>query len=410
MKLNIRIAALLLMICCLFTFCAAMPTVATETITGANTSDGYITITQEEYDQLLKYKELEEIREIVEMYYYKDVDETTMLEGAAAGLLSSINDPYTFYYNPQAYADMWEDDEGEYVGVGMMITANYATNLCTISRVFLNSPALEAGIRKGDILTKVDDLDVTAVNLQDAVDIMRGIAGEPVNITVVRNNEPITFTVVRAKVNVNYVNSCMLDDQVGYISIYEFSGDISDEFKTQLNQLMTLNPKALVLDLRDNPGGWVTDAQKVADIFLGENTLATLQYKDGSTEIYRTYNSNDDVTDLPLVVLVNENSASSSEILSGALQDLQRATIVGVKSYGKGIVQWVLGVGDRGAGMQLTIAQYFTPNGNAVHGIGITPDVTAEMPEEEVSMLFELGDLNDTQLKVAYDTALSLIK
>ena len=299
---------------------------------------------------------------------------------------------------------MWENDEGEYAGIGIQIMANYATGICTISRVFLDSPALEVGIRKGDVLSKVEDLDVTASNLQEAVDIMRGEVGKPVNVQVLRGDQVLDFVVSRAVVHVNWVNSCMLENDVGYISLYEFSGDCSVAFKTQLDALLEKGAKALIMDLRDNPGGWVDDAVKVADLFLPEGTVASLVYRDGTTEYFTTTTDNKEL-EIPLVVLVNEYSASASEILSGALQDYERATIMGTKTYGKGVVQYVLPVGTRGAGMQLTVAQYYTPNGNEVHKIGITPDVIAEMPEGDTTM-YELGDLADAQLKKAYELAL----
>ena len=396
----------------LATAAAVLPTVGTETVltsgTAVSSESDTVTISREEYEQLMKYQELEEILQIVENYYYQDVDVETMLQGAAAGLLAGIDDPYTFYYTPESYAEMWEDDEGEYAGVGIQIQADYSTGLCTIIRVFLDSPAQEAGLRRGDILVHVEDIDVTAANLQDAVDIMRGKVGTPVAIQVMRGDQLLDFSVNRAQITVNYVNSCMLDDQIGYISFYEFSGSCSEQFEKQYRDLESQGMKALIIDLRDNPGGWVNDAQKVADMFLGKGILATLEYRDGTKEYYRTYDDETDST-IPLVVIVNGSSASASEILAGALQDRERATIVGEQSYGKGIVQWVLDVGSSGAGMQLTIAQYFTPNNNVVHKVGISPDILVEMPEEEVSEMFELGDLSDTQLRTAYEYILTLV-
>lgn len=401
-----KLLSLLLMVSLLLTSCAMLPTTISDTALG-NESNETVTISREEYEQLQKYAELEELRTLVDNYYYQPPDEQAMLDGAAMGLLAGLQDPYTFFYTPEQYAKMWEDDEGEYAGIGIQIMASYVTGLCTVSRVFLNSPALEAGMRKGDILTRVEELDVTAANLQEAVDIMRGEVGKPVNVQVRRGDQLLDFIVERAVVHVNWVNSTMLPGDVGYISLYEFSGDCSPAFSVQLSNLMEQGAKALVIDLRDNPGGWVDDAQKVADMFLPEGEVASLKYRDGSTEYYRTY-TNDTENQLPLVVLVNEFSASASEILSGALQDRGRATIVGTQTFGKGVVQFVLPVGKRGAGMQVTVAQYFTPNGHEVHKIGITPDVIAEMPEGDNGM-YEIGDLNDAQLKKAYELALEKI-
>ncbi len=402
---GLKLLALMVMLSLLLTGCALLPTTITDAALGG--SGETVTISREEYERLLAYEELEEMRQIVDMYYYQEPDHEAMMDGAAMGMLYGLDDPYTFYYTPESFAAMWEDDEGEYAGIGIQIMADYTTGLCTISRVFLDSPALEVGMRKGDILVRVEDIDVTATNLQEAVDIMRGEVGKPVNVQVLRGEETLDFVVNRAVVHVNWVNSCMLDENVGYISLYEFSGDCAPTFEKQLNGLLEQGAKVLIIDLRDNPGGWVDDAQKIADLFLPEGTIASLKYRDGTTEFTTTTTDGKEI-DIPIVVLVNEFSASASEILSGALQDYGRATIVGTQTYGKGVVQYVLPIGKRGAGMQITAAQYYTPNGHEVHKVGITPDVIAEMPEGDTNM-YDLGDLNDAQLKKAFEVAQGMV-
>lgn len=396
---------LTLMVLLLLTGCALLPTTISDLATGM---DDTVTISRAEYERLQRYAELDEIWQIVEQYYYQEPDTQAMLDGAEMGLLYGLGDPYTYYYTPDQYAQLWADDEGEYAGIGIQIMGDYATGLCTISRVFLDSPALDAGLRKGDVLTRVEDIDVVTTTLQDAVNIMRGEPGNPVNVQVQRGDQLLDFVVDRAVVHVNWVNSCMLDGDVGYISLYEFSGDCSPSFAVHLDNLMSQGAKALVIDLRDNPGGWVDDAQKVADMFLEEGNVASLVYRDGTTELYTTTTDGKE-NPIPLVVLVNEYSASASEILAGALQDRGRATIVGTQTFGKGVVQYVLPVGTRGAGMQLTVAQYYTPNGNEVHKVGITPDIEATLPEGDTTM-YDIGDLDDAQLKKAYEVALDLIE
>ena len=400
-----KLMCLALMVSLLLTGCSLLPTTISDLVTGA---DDTVTITRAEYERRQRYAELDEIWQIVEQYYYQEPDTEAMLDGAEMGLLYGLGDPYTYYYTPDQYAQLWADDEGEYAGIGIQIMGDYTTGLCTISRVFLDSPALDAGLRKGDVLTRVEDIDVVTTTLQDAVNIMRGEPGTPVNVQVQRGDQLLDFVVQRAVVHVNWVNSCMLDGDVGYISLYEFSGDCSPSFAVHLDNLMNQGAKALVIDLRDNPGGWVDDAQKVADMFLEEGNVASLVYRDGTTELYTTTTDGKE-NPIPLVVLVNEYSASASEILAGALQDRGRATIVGTQTFGKGVVQYVLPVGTRGAGMQLTVAQYYTPNGNEVHKVGITPDIEATLPEGDTTM-YDIGDLDDAQLKAAYEVALDMIE
>ena len=357
-----------------------------------------VTISKEEYDRYKQFDTLLELMDLVDYAYFEEYDVQDMLDGAANGLLLGLGDPYTFYYTPEEYAELWEDDEGEYAGVGIQISTSYLTGLCTISRVFDNGPAREAGVLKGDILYKVEDMYVNSSTVNDAVDIMRGTPGTSVHVVFLRGTEEIEFDLVRAQITVNRIESGMLTDDIGYIYLYEFAGECAAEFQTAVKQLQDQGAKGLIIDLRDNPGGWVDAAQDIGDIFLDKGTLCYLQYNDGSREYYSTKAGK---TDLPLVILMNENSASSSEILAGALKDRADATIVGVQSYGKGIVQTVLEL-DGGAGMQMTIAQYYTPNGNAVHKVGITPDVLIELPEGDIGM-YEFGDLNDVQLAKALE-------
>jgi carboxyl-terminal processing protease len=223
-----------------------------------------------------------------------------------------------------------------------------------------------------------------------------------VDVQVLRDSELIDFTITRKVVHVNWVSSTMLPGDVAYIQLYEFAGDCYARFQEQLNALMAQGAKALIIDLRDNPGGWVEDAVKLADIFLPEENVTYMIYRDGSRD---DYNATAGSISIPMVMILNENSASASEILAGAFQDYGIATVVGTQSYGKGIVQFVMPVGDSGEGMQLTTAQYYTPKGRSLHKVGITPDIEAKMPEGDVT-LYELGDLNDAQLKAAYDIAI----
>lgn len=377
-------------------------------VNGSNPDSDSVTISRQEYEQYQRFSELYELFDAAQAYFYIEPDTSKMVEYAAKGLMAGLDDPYSFYYNPDEFKRMQEDDEGNYVGIGVLISANYSTQTCTISRVFNESPAKEAGILRGDILYRIgEDFYVTADNLQDAVDIMRGIEGTSVEVTFLRGGDEITKTITRKAINVNQIECTMLDGGIGYIAFYQFAGQCELEFEKALHSLMEQKARSLIIDLRDNPGGWVEQARYVADLFLDKGEAVYLVFRDGE-EDHTEYLTRDGKVDIPIVILMNENSASSSEILAGALRDRAGAKIVGVTSFGKGIIQGVWNVGDQGAGFQMTIAQYYTPNGYAVHGNGIKPDIEVPLQEGDNGM-YDFADVNhDPQLKKAYETARDL--
>lgn len=364
-----------------------------------------VTIPRELYERYRQFDELLDLMDAVDAYYYQEASTEDMLRGASAGLLAGLKDPYTFYYTPEEWQEMQEDDEGEYAGVGILISSNYSTGLCTISRVFKGSPAEAAGVQRGDILYRVEeDLYVVPETLQDAVDIMRGTPGTSVNVTFLRNGEELNFSLERAIINVNRVESTLLTEDVGLIAMYEFAGKGDEEFETALTELTEQGAKGLIIDLRDNPGGWVEAAQHIGDLFMDAGDLCYLVYRDGEED--HCYRTRDGKIEMPIVLLVNENSASASEILTAALRERAGATVVGVTTYGKGIVQIVTPIGQDGAGFQMTVAEYLTPEGNHVHKIGLEPDV--EIPlEKGDNGGYDFGDKeNDPQLKKALEVLL----
>ncbi len=374
--------------------------------------DETVTISREEYERLKQYEKLDQVKQYVDMWYYQEPDQEKMLEGAVQGLLMSLEDPYSFYYNPEDWSTLWEDDQGEYAGIGLNLLGSYLDYSVTIIRVFDDTPAQKAGVRKGDLLVRVEDIEVDAYSMQEAVDVMRGKVGEEVEIEVLRGTEYLTFTMPRAIIHINRVESCMLENNVGYIALYEFAGDCQTEFGNALTALQQQGARSLVVDLRDNPGGWVDGAVEIADLFMDRGMLAYSLDRYGAKD---PMNTKDGKTDIPVVFLVNENSASASEILAGGMHDQGLATLVGVKTFGKGVIQSVIpldGMNIQASkdGFQMTIAQYYFPSGDAIHKVGIEPDVVVEMPEELVSEYFELGDMKDPQLKVAWEEAVKRIK
>ena len=364
-----------------------------------------VTISKEEYEKLMQFSKLAEIMDVVEAYYYEEPDRKAMLDYAIMGMLQGLGDNYTFYYTPENWKKMWEDDEGVYAGVGIQMLADFTANTVTISRVFRNTPAEEAGLKKGDQLVRVDELQVTAETMQEAAILMRGKEAETVEIEIIRRGERMTFTVGRRVITVNTVEYTMLDDQVGLLALYDFAGSCVTDFTEALKALRSQGATVLVIDVRDNGGGWVAAAEKMVDLFLDKQLLF---YAEDRSKDRIDYYTTDGKDDIPLVVLVNGSSASSSEILAGTLRAAGRARLVGTKTYGKGIMQYVIPLNGRDGeedGMQVTFAQYFLPDGTVVHKVGLTPDVTVEMPEELVNEYFELGDMRDPQLKAAWEEA-----
>ncbi len=367
----------------------------TSTVQGNDT----VTISKEEYEKYQMFSEMYDIFDYANKNFYQETDPKQLVEYATRGLMLGLDDPYSFYYNPEEFAELWEDDEGNYVGIGVMIQSNMETQICTIIRVFKGGPAEEAGVQRGDILYKVgEDLYVNANNLQDAVDIMRGEPNTDVSVTFLRGEEEITYTITRRAVSVNQVESKMIEDSIGYIALYQFAGQCEKEFENDLNQLLAQGAKGIIIDLRDNTGGWVEQARYIADLFMDKGEICYLKYRDSDDHDSPEYQTYDGKADVKLVILINENTASSSEILTGALRDCAGAVTVGVNSFGKGIIQAVNNIGENGAGFQLTVAQYFTPNGSAVHKVGIAPDYEVKLPEGDNGMYNFADTEKDIQL------------
>lgn len=414
MKKRIMMLAMLTAAVLLLSSCSMLPSTSLEAMfrpendttvtsgepyTSAVQGNDTVTISKEEYEKYQMFSEMYDIFDYANKNFYQETDPKQLVEYATRGLMLGLDDPYSFYYNPEEFAELWEDDEGNYVGIGVMIQSNMETQICTIIRVFKGGPAEEAGVQRGDILYKVgEDLYVNANNLQDAVDIMRGEPNTDVSVTFLRGEEEITYTITRRAVSVNQVESKMIEDSIGYIALYQFAGQCEKEFENDLNQLLAQGAKGIIIDLRDNTGGWVEQARYIADLFMDKGEICYLKYRDSDDHDSPEYQTYDGKADVKLVILINENTASSSEILTGALRDCAGAVTVGVNSFGKGIIQAVNNIGENGAGFQLTVAQYFTPNGSAVHKVGIAPDYEVILPEGDNGMYNFADTEKDIQL------------
>ena len=362
-----------------------------------------VTITKEEYESLRRYEKLDVLLELVEMYYYKeeDIDVDAMIEKAAVGLMAGIGDIYTQYYPPEDMAEIVEETEGEYAGIGCQLLADPTDALITVTRVFKGSPAEKAGVRSGDKIIYVDDVYYTAYEMNEAVDVMRGEPGGTVKVTVMRGLETIDFDIVREIININYVEYEILEGNIGYVMVYDFLGNAYEVFAEAIAAFEEAQVSGMIIDLRDNGGGLVNVCVDMADLILPEGTVVTMRDK---YDVVEEYKCDGQYFDVPMVVLVNGYSASASEILPGAIRDRGAGKLVGTKTFGKGIVQSELMFQD-GSGVHITTAYYFTPNGECIHGVGFEPDVEVELDKEAVT-LYGLNNLphdQDAQLQKALE-------
>ena len=362
--------------------CACLPVAASGVIPGLKLFSGEETVTvpKSEYERLQRFTRLDEIIRNVEKYYIEEPNVDDMLEFAAETILYSLDDPYTTYIPPAGMEQQAEERSGTYAGVGMQLIEDAEDHLITVIRVFVGSPAERAGVQRGDKVVAVDGEPYFGTTMSQAVDAMRGEPGTDVTVTYVRGDgEPFDVLLTRETVEINNVEYEMLEDSIGYVLLYEFTGTDVRGFKSALDFFAENGARGIVIDLRDNPGGYVADAMGIADELLDEGLV---MYTEDRYGVRSDYLSTDGKIDIPLVMLVNEYSASASEILTGAIKDRQAGKVVGVKTFGKGIVQEMRTFPSDGAGMLLTTMRYYTPSGVCIHGVGIEPDVVVEQPEE----------------------------
>lgn len=359
-----------------------------------------------EYDGVLKFKKLFEVKKMLENYYYGDIDEDILVEGAIKGLTESLKDPYTVFMNKEEYEEFNTGTEGEYVGVGLQVGVK-EEKIVVIS-VFSNSPAEKAGIKSGDIITNVNDVDVTGKDLEKAVSMMRGKEGEAVQILLFREGQGIVDTnVTRAKIAIETVKYEMLEGNIGYIQISNFDLKTDEDFAKAAKDLKDKGMKGLILDLRDNPGGLLDTCVNISSQFVDKGkVIVTQKYKDGSSDTSKAVKGQL-LKGMPLVVLTNDYSASASEILAGVIRDYEVGTLVGTKTFGKGVVQTLLRAGE-GTALKVTISKYYTPSGENIDKIGIKPNVEVEYPQE--LLLKEYDRATDPQFQKAMEVIKGKIK
>jgi len=337
-----------------------------------------VIITREQFELIEDYRRLDEVRQVLERDHLVAPDREAMLTGAIKGMTEALGDPYTYFFTPQEYRDFVARAQGTYGGIGLWVTVNEDDNMITVVRAFDTSPAMEAGITTGDKIIRVEGQDVDGSRLEQAVGMMRGIPGTAVTISILRDGTVSDYTLERAIIEIPILEHKMLGDNIGYIRLYQFNEKSAEDFEQALSALKDQGMEGLVLDLRGNPGGLLEQCVQIADLLLPEGIVVYIEDRQGIRE---GYTSDEQSLGLPLVVLVDEFSASASEVLAGAIQDFDAGTLVGNTTFGKALVQGIRGPFGDGSALKLTIAQYFTPNGRNIQDVGIAPDIELEMTQ-----------------------------
>lgn len=345
---------------------------------------------------------LEAIEDLISKNFYFDDEEQAKQDGIIKGYMEGLDDPYSVYYTAEEYAEFMQDTEGEYVGVGVQVSQNADTKVITVVKVF-DGPAKEAGVEANDIITKVNGEDISDQDIDTVVDKIRGEEGTEVTITIYRSADAKEheYTMPRQTVENPTVEYEMLDNNIGYIAVSSFYEVTAEQYISAVEDLESQGMEGLIVDLRDNGGGLLDIAVEMLDYMLPAGKIVYTEDKDGN--VTSEYNSDDEHQfTKPLALLVNGYSASASEIFAGAIKDYGIGTLIGENTYGKGIVQRMFPLED-GSAIKLTIAKYFTPNGNDIHEVGIKPDMEIEL---DVTAYRESEGEQDNQLQAAIDNIL----
>lgn len=337
---------------------------------------------------------------IIDKYYLGDVDEEKLTEGAIKGYIEGLEDPYTEYISKEDMKDFMDDTIGNFVGIGIYMVKDEESNKVMVLSPIKDSPAEKAGILPGDLIVKVDDVEYTAEDLSVLANKIKGESGTTVKIEILRETETKTFELKRENIKVNPVEGKKLENNIGYISFTSFDEGTAEDFKNKYKELEKQGIKSLIIDLRNNGGGIVDEALKIADYIADKDSVLLYEVdKNNKEEIEKS--KNNPIINMPVIILTNKNTASSSEILAGALKDLGKAKTVGTKTYGKGVIQQLLTLPD-GSGLKITSEKYLTPNKTEINKIGIEPDEKVELPET-VTNILKVDGKEDTQLQKAIE-------
>ena len=336
-------------------------------------------------------------------YIGEEIDENDMIQGAIKGYIAGIGDPYTVYFTPKEMKSFMEESNGNYVGIGVYLQLDEKANRIRVIGVMKDSPAEEVGIKAEDYIVKVNDVEYSGDKMDEAITIMKGKEGEKVKVTVLRGEELIDFDIERRSIEIQHVASKRLNnfDNIGYIAVDEFDSVTLTQFKDKIEELTKDNGiDGLIIDLRSNGGGILAQATDMADLFIEKGKTIVIT-KDKNKEEELTIAETDPIYSMPVVILVNEYSASAAEVLTGALKESYGAKVVGMKTYGKGVIQTLYSLTD-GSGIKVTTAEYFTPEHNKINKIGITPDYEVDLTQDSEGN-YELGEEKDAQLLKAIE-------
>lgn len=328
-----------------------------------------------------RYRKLIALGDVIDKNFYQKPNNKKLEEGMCKGLFYGLDDVYSSYYNKEEMKELTEASSGKYVGVGLVVAADKKTGAIKVERVVSNSPAKEAGVKPGDLIIKVAGKTYTYQELDLAVKNMRGEEGTSVKVTFLRDGEVLNKTLKRRSLVLDSIESKVLDKNIGYIKILGFEEETDKDFNKALEKLEKKNIKGLIIDVRDNGGGYLDVVKNIADRLLGKAVIVYTKDNKGNKEYLRS--SEKEKVDLPLVILTNKNSASASEILTGAIVDNKAGISVGTTTYGKGLVQSVVQLID-GSGYKLTTAQYFTPSGKYINKKGIKANIEVKKEENQL--------------------------
>ncbi len=343
---------------------------------------------------------LDKYRKIIDKYYLGEVDESKLEEGAIKGYIEGLDDPYTEYISKEDMDSYLDDTMGNFVGIGIYMIKNTKYDKIQVLSTIKGSPAEEAGIQSGDLIVSVDGIEYKADDMTAVSNKIKGEEGTKVTVELLRGSENVKYELTRSKVKVNQVEGKVISDDIGYIKFTSFDETTAEDFKKQYQELAKKNIKSLIIDLRNNGGGIVDQALEIADYIADKDSVLLYEVDKNNKETVRKAKT-DPIINMPIVILTNENTASASEILAGALKDLGKAKTVGTTTYGKGVIQQILKLND-GSGLKITIEEYQTPNKNKINKVGIEPDEKVELPDS-VESIFTIKESEDTQLQKAID-------